>query len=108
MEQVHFVERLPLLLGAVQEVSGRRPEVADVVDQDVDARIINDQSGFRDFSHHFALADVTDDGRTLATRRGDLCTGGRGRVRVDVVEHHVRTGRRQPPADAAAYALRAA
>ena len=61
MEQVQFVERLPLLLSAVQEIPGRRAEVADVVHQDVDPRIINGQSGFSHVGHGVAVADVADD-----------------------------------------------
>ncbi len=45
VQQVQFVQLLPLLLGAVQEGPCRGPEVADVVDQDVDARIRHRQSG---------------------------------------------------------------
>jgi hypothetical protein len=108
MEQVGFVERLPLLLSAAQEILCRGAEVADVVHQDVDARIINGHSGFSHGGHDVAVADVANDNRAAPSCLDDRVMGGRRRVGIDVGKHHVRTGCRQPPADAATDTQRAA
>ena len=71
IEQVQLVERLPLLLSAVQEIPCRGAEIADVVHQDVDPRIINGQRGFDHCGHDGAVADVADDDRGAPARRDD-------------------------------------
>jgi len=108
MEQVQFVERLPLVLGAVQEVSGRGAEVADIVHQDVDPRILNGQRCFGHFGHNVAVADVAHDDRAPPARRSDVVVAGRGRVGIDIGKHHVGARRSKPSADAAADAQRTA
>jgi hypothetical protein len=105
-KRVELVERLPLLLGAVQERLGRGPKIPHVVDQDVQARIINGQCGFRHSRHHVAVADVADDNRARSAGRVDLIAGCSGRVRIDVGQHHVRARSGQAPADATADAQR--
>jgi hypothetical protein len=66
VQQVQFVEGLPLLLGAAQKIPRRGTEVTDVVDEDVDSRIVNGQRGFGHSGHHVTIADVADDDGAFA------------------------------------------
>ena len=64
---------------------------------------------FRQFGFEkTTVADIADDDRTPPACRDYLVARGRRRFGVDVGQHHVRAGRRQPPADAGTDAQRTA
>ena len=94
VQEVELIERLPLLFGAVQERPRRRAEVADVVHQDVDARISNGQCRFRHLSHYMAVADIADHDRAQPARFDDRVACALGSICIDVGQHHVRPPQR--------------